>query len=81
MYYEEYKELPYDTSLYFWGPSFYIFLAILKAKFGRCTQCVNMCYLPLGISMYTFCGCNPFLVTQVGERKGLHPQNTSIDPP
>ncbi|PIO12566.1 hypothetical protein AB205_0205040 [Aquarana catesbeiana] len=22
--------------------------------------------------MYTFCGCNPFLATQVGERKGLH---------
>ncbi|PIO15668.1 hypothetical protein AB205_0033230 [Aquarana catesbeiana] len=34
-----------------------------------------------GISRYVFCGCNPFLVTQVGERKGLHPQNKSIDPP
>ncbi|PIO27825.1 hypothetical protein AB205_0106020 [Aquarana catesbeiana] len=31
--------------------------------------------------MYMFCGCNPFLATQVGERKGLHPQNTSIDLP
>ncbi|PIO32450.1 hypothetical protein AB205_0078310 [Aquarana catesbeiana] len=31
--------------------------------------------------MYVFCGCNPFLATLVGERKGLHPKNTSIDSP
>ncbi|PIO30968.1 hypothetical protein AB205_0173430 [Aquarana catesbeiana] len=31
--------------------------------------------------MYAFCRCNPFLATQVAERKGLYPRNTSIDPP
>ncbi|PIO35550.1 hypothetical protein AB205_0114680 [Aquarana catesbeiana] len=27
---------------------FNMFLCILKGKFYRCTQCVNMCYLPSG---------------------------------
>ncbi|PIO25728.1 hypothetical protein AB205_0216150 [Aquarana catesbeiana] len=31
--------------------------------------------------MYAFWGCNPFLNNKVAERKGLHPQNTSLDPP
>ncbi|PIO11731.1 hypothetical protein AB205_0101270 [Aquarana catesbeiana] len=34
-----------------------------------------------GISRYAFWVCNPFLATKVDERKGLHPLNTSIDPP
>ncbi|XP_077319634.1 uncharacterized protein LOC143942265 [Lithobates pipiens] len=33
------------------------------------------------LAMYAFCACNPFLKTQVGERKVLHPQNTSMCPP
>ncbi|PIO09168.1 hypothetical protein AB205_0058110 [Aquarana catesbeiana] len=32
-------------------------------------------------SMDTFWKCNPFLNNKVAERKGLLPQNTSLDPP
>ncbi|PIO26023.1 hypothetical protein AB205_0003020 [Aquarana catesbeiana] len=40
-----------------------------------------MCYLPSRDINVHICGCNPFLASQVAERKGLHPRNTSIDPP
>ncbi|PIO09601.1 hypothetical protein AB205_0103740 [Aquarana catesbeiana] len=34
-----------------------------------------------GRSMDAFWGCNPFLNNKVAVRKGLFPQNTTLDPP
>ncbi|PIO10430.1 hypothetical protein AB205_0091990 [Aquarana catesbeiana] len=34
-----------------------------------------------GRSRDAFCGCNPFLNNKVAVRKGLLPQNMSLDPP
>ncbi|PIO21584.1 hypothetical protein AB205_0040140 [Aquarana catesbeiana] len=59
-----------------------LFYEILEKNNFEDTHGVSRCAIcHQGISMYAFGGCNPFLVTLVVERKWLHPQNTSIDPP
>ncbi|PIO24083.1 hypothetical protein AB205_0008360 [Aquarana catesbeiana] len=45
------------------------------------TVCQHVLSAITGDQCMRFRGCNPFLNNKVAERKGLHPQKTSIDPP
>ncbi|PIO10893.1 hypothetical protein AB205_0040240 [Aquarana catesbeiana] len=84
------------TSLMFWGEfktpqNHFLFLCATIFKiFERCFENPNLedahsvptcaiCHH--GRSMEAFWGCNPFLNNKVAVRKGLPPQNTSLDPP
>ncbi|PIO09753.1 hypothetical protein AB205_0092380 [Aquarana catesbeiana] len=84
------------TSLMFWGEfktpqNHFVFfvcynlknvLAMFRtAKFGGCTQCANMCYLPSREINGRVLGVQPFLNNKVAVRKELLPQNTSLDLP
>ncbi|PIO09693.1 hypothetical protein AB205_0040400 [Aquarana catesbeiana] len=83
------------TSLMFWGefktppnPFFFGVLHFLnflcqiveKPNFEEAHSVSTCAICDHGRSMDAFWGCNPFLNNKVAERKGLHPQNMSLDP-
>ncbi|PIO41128.1 hypothetical protein AB205_0101380 [Aquarana catesbeiana] len=62
--------------------NFKIFCRIVEKPNFEDAHSVSTCAIcHHGRSMDAFWGCNPLLNSKVAERKGLPPQNTSLDPP
>ncbi|PIO09522.1 hypothetical protein AB205_0141960 [Aquarana catesbeiana] len=83
------------TSLMFWGefktpPNPFVFWCatiltffcqiVEKPNFEEAHSVSTCAICHRGRSMEAFWGCNPFLNNKVAERKGLLPQNMSLDP-